>query len=267
MKVRMVLRLTGILLALGVVAGASAQSGAAGAAPYDVVSVHVNKTGGGDSSWGTNNGGYRGTNVSVKWLIQDAYALPTDDLITGMPGWASAAKFDIEAKMDAETIATLKNLSKKEGAHREELMMQALLADRFGLKVHHETRELQVYQLVLAKSGSKMKEAKTDDGGSLNVNNQSLTATGATMENFCQFLSQQLHRKVEDKTGLAGKYDFTLQWLPDEAAGESAGTTGANSLPTLFTALQEQLGLKLESRKGLIEVLVVDHAERVPVSN
>lgn len=251
-----------VLLGLAYGLGAQAWAQAAdGLLTYDVVSVKPNKTGSGDSYWGSDNDEYHGTNVTVKSLIQDAYSLPTGDLISGIPGWVSTAKFDIQAKVDVETIAMLKSLPKKERAHREDLMMQSLLADRFQLKVHHETRELQVYQLVIAKSGSKLKEAKTTEGGSLNWNNQSLTATIAAMESFCHFLSDRLHRKVEDRTGLSGRYDFTMQWSPDEAAGESAAATGADQLPSLFTAVQEQLGLKLEPTKGLVDTIVVDHVQ------
>jgi uncharacterized protein (TIGR03435 family) len=131
------------------------------------------------------------------------------------------------------------------------------------LKVHPETRTLPMYELALAKGGSKLTTADPANpkGGSMNSNNQKLTVIGLPTSNLCDYLSSRLHRKVVDKTGLTGKYDFTLQWSPDEAAGESATATGASQLPSIFTALQEQLGLKLESTKGPVDVIVVDKVE------
>jgi len=225
---------------------------------FDVVSVKPNKSGSGSSSVHAHNDVYQATNLSVKSLIRNAWNLNTEDLITGLPAWVSSVNFDIQAKIDEQTLSALKKLSPDDSNVQHLLMLQALLADRFQLKAHVETKELPVYALELAKGGSKLKAADPADprGGSMNSNNQKLTSTGIPISNLCRFLAQRLHRNVEDKTGLTGTYDFTLQWSPDEAAGESPDATASG--PSLFTALQEQLGLKLESTKGPVDTIVVD---------
>jgi uncharacterized protein (TIGR03435 family) len=166
-------------------------------------------------------------------------------------------------------------------------MLQALLADRFKLSIHRETKELPVYALVAAKNGPKLQEAKADAtypngikgpdgvarGGMMRIGGGEVTGQGLPIANLTRMLSQQLGRTVIDKTGLTGKYDFTLQWTPDESQGPMfKGADGAppggnpappeSSGPSLFTAIQEQLGLKLESQKGPVEIIVIDHVEK-----
>jgi uncharacterized protein (TIGR03435 family) len=230
---------------------------------FDVVSVKPNRTGSGSTSVHTDNERYETINLSLKKMIQNAYGLQTPDQISGLPGWANSVNFDIEAKVDAETMARLKAASRDEESKLRRSIMQAMLADRFQLKVHPDTKELPIYELTLAKGGSKLPAADPADtkNGSMNSNNQKLTATGIPLSNLCNYLSERLHRKVVDKTGLAGEYSFTLQWSPDEAAGESVAATGTEQLPSLFTALQEQLGLRLDSAKGPVDTIVVDKVE------
>jgi uncharacterized protein (TIGR03435 family) len=230
---------------------------------FDVVSLKPNRSGSGRISVDTDFTYYRATNLSLKSMIQSAYGLQTQDQISGLPGWASSASYDIDAKMDAETAAALKAAKNGEDEPIRRAMMQAMLADRFQLKVHPETKELPIYTLVPAKGGSKLtvSDPANKQNGSMNSSNQQLTATGIQTAALSIFLSGRLHRKVVDKTGLTGQYDFTLQWSPDETTGESAAATGATQLPSLFTAVQEQLGLKLEAAKGPVETIVVDHVE------
>jgi len=246
---------------------------------YEVAAIKPNKSGGGMSRMMMSPNGYSATNVSLKMMIENAYSLKTDGLISGLPGWADSARFDLEAKMDGDAAAALKKLPPEEGMEQRRLMMQSLLADRFQLKVHHENKELPVYALVIAKGGFKLKDADPNasypkglDGvshpGMMRMSDRSITAQAIPISNLVNALSRQLRREVVDKTGLTGKYDVTLQWTPDvnqmpEMPGErqDAASTVTDSGPSIFTALQEQLGLKLESTKGPVDTIVVDHVE------
>jgi uncharacterized protein (TIGR03435 family) len=134
-------------------------------------------------------------------------------------------------------------------------MVQALLADRFQLKLHTETRTLPAYDLVLAKGGSKLLPSESN-GKSIGVSRTHFNGQGLGMTSIAEELSKIAGRVVVDKTALTGRYDLKLQWTPDDGA---AGDTDA---PTLFTAIQEQLGLKLEPAKEPVPVLVVDHVEQ-----
>jgi uncharacterized protein (TIGR03435 family) len=217
------------------------------------------------------------TGTFLKLLIQYAYGLKTTELISGLPGWTDSERFDVEARTDADTVEAQKKLSKEDASAQRRLMMQTLLADRFQLKVHHETKLLPMYQLVVAKGGFKLKDADPDDtypngfkspdgiahGNMMAIQNGQLTAQAIPVSTLSNQLSQQLHRQVVDKTGLTGKYDFTLQWNPEDMDGPAAqdASSTANSAPSIFTALQEQLGLKLEAVKGPVDTIVVDHVE------
>jgi uncharacterized protein (TIGR03435 family) len=168
-------------------------------------------------------------------------------------------------------------------------MIQSLLADRFKLRVSHETKELPVYALVVAKNGPKCQEAKPGDtypngikgfdgraqgAGSFRAGNGHLTLQGYPISFLSLLLAERLDRTVLDQTGLKGKYDIALKWTPDEnlaatPSGPAGGNPGADAAaqpdssgPSIFTAIQEQLGLKLESTKGPVEIIVIDHIER-----
>jgi uncharacterized protein (TIGR03435 family) len=149
--------------------------------------------------------------------------------------------------------------------------MQTLLADRFHLQLHRETRELPAYTLTVAKGGSKLEQSKSRELR-MNWGMGRFDYRGAPMSMLATTLTQLAGRIVVDQTGLTGNYDLTLQWTPDEAqsqvfrrAGDWASAGEASipdaSGPSLFTALKEQLGLRLEATKAPIEMLVVDHAE------
>jgi uncharacterized protein (TIGR03435 family) len=159
-------------------------------------------------------------------------------------------------------------------------MLQPVLAERFQLKVHRETRDLPVYELLLGKGGPKFNEAKPGDTypngikgpdghsgpGLVWIQDGQLTCQAVAMVELTRILSQRLGHNVLDKTGLTGKYDFTMQWPREEGPGSMFdGSEGGNapesSGPSIFTVIQEQLGLKLESHKAPVEVLVIDHVE------
>lgn len=221
------------------------------------------------------------TNMPLKEMIVLAYRIQPYQ-ISGGPPWMESAHWDVTAKPET---------TPKDGELQG--MLQALLADRFQLVLRKETRELPIYALVLArkdgKLGPKLIEAK--EGGcvqpdlskppappepgkrpALNCGQQmmsprSLTAVAAPLSGIVPMLARMLGRTIIDKTGLTGKYDMTMEWVPDESivmqlppdapkpAADAAG-------PTIFTALQEQLGLKLEAQKGPVEVFVIEKAEK-----
>lgn len=133
-------------------------------------------------------------------------------------------------------------------------MLQTLLAERFHLKLHHETRSLQGYAIVVAKDGLKMKPSAPGTRGHTNDNPGSVVSTATSISRLALKLSVLLKVPVLDETGVNGSFDFALHWIPDEAADPTAG-------PSLFTAIQEQLGLRLEARKVPTDMLVVDSAE------
>jgi uncharacterized protein (TIGR03435 family) len=191
-------------------------------------------------------------------LIYNAYEVQSvHDYPPGMPGWADSAVFYIEATTDEDTAAARQKLSPGERDKLQNQMLQALLADRFKLRVHYETRIQSIYQLVIAKSGPKLKQwpaARKPRGTSWGGNQ--IAVQGGGIDQLAMCLSDVLSRKVVDKTGLIANYDIDLKWTPDDQQEKpDAG-------PTLFTALEEQLGLKLEPAKGPGDTLVIDHIER-----
>jgi bla regulator protein blaR1 len=191
--------------------------------------------------------------------------------ILGAPSRVKTQRFDIEAKVAEADVPKLDKLT----VEQRGLMLRPLLEDRFNLKFHQETKDLPVDALVIAKGGSKMKQSTSDNpiaNGLRLMGAGHLESKGVSIEFLAQVLSRQLGRSVLDETGLTGKYDYTLEWLPDAAppmagGGESGQPGNLNAPPpdssgsSLFTALQEQLGLKLESQKGPVSVIVIDHIE------
>jgi uncharacterized protein (TIGR03435 family) len=233
---------------------------------FDVASVKVNPSGGGRSHiWSAaNEGSFKTQNVSLKGLLQFAYGLPETQIL-GVSGMIADKTFDIEAKVDDATDAAIHKLSTDEGKLKKQQMVQMLLAERFKLMCHMETRELPIYALVVVKGGPKLKPAKSDGlliGGSYGK----LTAEGLTVEGLARELAKSVGRVVVDKTGIPGKFDITLSWTPDEGPARLNGVPIADPPPAIFTAIQEQLGLKFEPQKGPVQVVVVDHVA-MPTQN
>ena len=204
------------------------------------------------------------TNANLHQLIGFAYDLRSNQ-ITGGPAWVDSALYSIEAKGESGFAIP----PGPEGAARIRSMLQSLLAERFHLAVHRETREESVYQLVVARGGPKLKESAGSQYPSERVGRGTITGTAAPITLLIKPLSQQLGRNIVDKTGLEGRYDFTLQWTlePGQLRGPGDPPPPANPPPpdpdgpNIFTALQEQLGLKLEAAKGTVDLLVIDRAE------
>ena len=222
---------------------------------YDVVSIKPNKTGSGNSSVWINKGNFTAENVVLKTMILSAWDLKDPQLLD-LPKWGDAARFDIQAKVlepDKKVIAGLTS-------EQFRLMQQPILTDRFQLKFHRGKKILPIYDLVVIKGGPKFKEAAAAEiiNTGTNINNGKLIATGVPLSSLADSLSGQVQRIVVDKTGLPGKYNFQLSWAPDDAGPPSSDSA---TPPDMFTALQEQLGLKLQPGKAEIETFVIDHAE------
>jgi len=235
---------------------------------FDVISVKPNKTSLGVHGLITTEftaDGFRGTNVPVHTLLLQAYGLHEGESF-GEPAWANSEVFDIEAKVAGPDVAAFSKLD----SDQLQAMLRQILAERFGLVAHRETRELPVYAMSVAKGGPKLKEfvfdpavpASARRGGGVQMSMGMIAAHECTIPYFLSMLSRQLGRTVIDRTGLTGNYDFTLRWSPDNSATSASEGAQADTLPSIFTAVQEQLGLKLESTKAPASVLVVDHLER-----
>ncbi len=243
-------------------------------------------------------------NVSLRDLVRQAYGVKDYQVVA--PDWMNSARFDVQAKVPPDTSQEQRNL-----------MMQALLAERFGLKIHKESKEVPVYSLVVGKNGPKLK--KTEEGqpggdavrpnvaapplpgggrgpgpggpGMMRIMMQPggkmrLNATGMELSTFAEMLSRQVGKPVFDNTGITGLYDIDVEFKPEEGmgmmrgmpmpmpkpgdsgGGEAHGPVLENvEAPSIFTAVQDQLGLKLEGKKGPIETIVVDYSEKVPTEN
>jgi uncharacterized protein (TIGR03435 family) len=242
---------------------------------FEVASVKANKSGSGSSSTNTNNGLLRATNVTLRQLILQSFRILDFQLIGG-PDWISTERFDIEAKAESGAIPP----AGTPAAARAEIqanMMQSLLEDRFQLRSHHESRELPIFTLVLAKDGPKLQptvEGRPGPGGltagSGRTNGNSagieMSGSGITMDRLINMLAAQAGRPIINKTNLTGTYDFSLKFAPVANTATSRDSAAEPTGPSLFTALQEQLGLKLESSKGPVEVLVIDSVSK-PTEN
>jgi len=193
--------------------------------------------------------------------IETAYGITEPSRIFGAPDWAKNSGFyDIDAKVAGEDVAAYGKLASKD----KNRMLQSLLAERFRLKAQIEQREIPIYQLVLAKGGPKMKEATADEASKAAMmmhGRGKIDSIFMPLTSLPWILNSEVGRPVVDKTGLTGKYDFTLDYVP--AAKAAIDDSGG---PSIFTALQEQLGLKLEPATAPMDVLVIDSVER-PTAN
>jgi uncharacterized protein (TIGR03435 family) len=201
-------------------------------------------------------------NAPLKFMVWFAWDVK-EFQVSGGPSWVDNERFDIDA-------VAAKPFEKGE----VQAMLQTLLADRFNLAVHHETQDKQGYALVIAKNGPKL-PPPVDDPNTLfsrtSNGDMTLTAKNVTMTRFASLLSTQLTAIVVDHTGIEGRYDCSLQWTPDRPLISKSGEplpppSDAMPGPSIFTAVQEKLGLRLESRKVPTEIVVIDHADH-PTAN
>lgn len=237
---------------------------------FEVASIKPNRSGVGSAFNGSPNR-LVATALSLSFLIREAYGVRDFQLVGG-PDWINTDRWDIEAKATEGAIST--------PAASMDMMLQSLLEDRFQLKVHREMKELPVYDVTVARGGLKMKLSPDQsppvrgtgkDGpprpgevrrGGMRMGSGEIEASAWTVHNFINLLSRQMDRTLVDKTDVQGFYDIKLEWTPDLSGSPPAGSEP----PSIFTALQEQLGLKLESAKGLVEVLMIEDA-RKPAEN
>ena len=193
-------------------------------------------------------------NVSLRECVAFAYGIATGrDYALSSPDWLNSRKFDITATFAPET-----------SRDRVREMLQMLLIERFGLKTHSENKKLKAYALEVGKRGPKLQRGILGSDGAFIFAQDHVTVRATSIAELADRLSGpvfKLDRPVVDMTGIKGVYDFTLNWAPDGAPPD--GHSGAS----IFTALQEQLGLKLEARTIVFRILVVDHAEKAPASN
>jgi uncharacterized protein (TIGR03435 family) len=228
-------------------------------------------------------------NIPLGILLGIAFGM-SNDRIMGGPQWLFD-RYDIQAKMDAPVADALKKLNPLDRRAARQHMLQALLTERCKMVFHRDSKELPVYQMVVAKGGAKLQQGKPADASPDGVGGTGTMEFGAgglvtframPLSALLQILSQQVGRTVLDKTGLTGRYDFTWQFNfnpgagggrggPQSAAGgaptganptPSIGTSADSEPPSIFTVLEEELGLKLDSGKGPVEVIVIDHIER-----
>jgi uncharacterized protein (TIGR03435 family) len=211
---------------------------------FEVASIHPNQSGSTDSVVNfPETGRLIITNATLKTLIRGAWGIQNDQ-ISGGPKWLDTDRYDMEAKTSRPITPS-----------DEQPLLQNLLADRFRLKTHREQREQPVYELTIARSG--LIAANTGAPTSIHTNRgpgkTRIAVTGIGLDQFAGMLGKQLGRTVINKTGLHGDYDFALEWDPDQLPDSQT--------PSVFTALQEQLGLRLDSQKATVPVLVIDSAE------
>jgi len=246
---------------------------------YDVASIRkfAYDGGGYSSSIWTNPDGIIATHTPLRSLICSAYDVNFFQL-SGEPAWVDSDLYDVNVKMDDSSMEALARLPPDQVQPMRQKMLQAVLAERFNLQVHRETKQLPIYALIVAKGGSKLKAsapvavspdedkdtvARKQQGNTMmswESGGFLITAQGVRLEQFVFQLGAQLHSRVENKTGLDGRYDFTLRFAPEDLSNSNS------SLPSIFDAVQEQLGLKLESTKGPMDVIVIDRIER-PTEN
>lgn len=231
------------------------QNGVAAAPVFDVAAIHMHEPLPHEHNSITSSpfdGHFLATNVSVMMLIHWAYEMP-ETRILGAPAWARSTYFNVEAKTDPSVDQQMRNLTSDAGRHEKELMVQAMLADRFGLVTHTETRELPTYELVAAKGGAKLGPVQLSGSSVSTWNGRIEVQMANSVAVLAEELSKVVGRDVVDRTGMTGRYDLKLQWTPDDAVA-----AGADAPPPIYTALEEQLGLRLVPAKGPVKVLVVD---------
>jgi uncharacterized protein (TIGR03435 family) len=232
---------------------------------FEVISIKPTTGNPVNSGFRRSTGGVlNATNVTVRFLIEWAYDV-RDDQVSGGPAWLDSDRYEIVAK-PAESESAGAQSNDPELRRRR---TQRLLADRFHVVLHRGSKELPILILTLGKNGPKGLHDSTAARPDFFNNGHHFEGHKVSMALFAKgFLAPQTGRSVVDHTGVAGDFDFTLDWGPDDAPPTAAtdATPAAVQFPPLLLAIQEQLGLKLEQSKGPVEVLVVDHAER-PAEN
>jgi uncharacterized protein (TIGR03435 family) len=251
---------------------------------FDVASIRPSKSADDDEIFRPTGDGIHATNMTMHDLIRQAYVDGgyVEYAIAGAPAWVESDKFDVEAKVDDATAKELKNLGWNEREAIFSKMLAALLLERCKLIVHMEMKEAPAYALVVTKNGPKLKPGTVPSAAYAGMAEGILHFTGkggftvqdGPVKRLASMVSSRLGRPVLDKTGLTGKYDYALEWVPEQpvapifSASENRTVNASQDTPDslISDALQEQLGLKLEPAKAPVEVIVIDHVEK-PTAN
>jgi len=269
---------------------------------FEVASIKPNNSGDGRVMMQNQPGRFVATNITLRLLIRNAYQVQ-DFQITGGPNWLGSDHFDIIAKVPHGTPAPQGPPAPGSAPSPLQLMLRSLLAERFKLTLHNETKDSPIYALVLARSdgrlGPELKKSEADcnaqfaagrgRGGpmpppgppppgaampcGIRIGPGNMAVGGSPLSQFANSLGMFTGRVVVDRTGLTGNYDFNLTWTPDQMPQRPPGAPADQPVqfngvaidpngPSLFTAVQEQLGLKLDSARGPVELLVIDRADK-----
>jgi len=194
------------------------------------------------------HGELRISGSTLRNLIRWAYQIRANQVVG--PQWIDSEHYDVVAKVAADA-----------GEDQLRFMLRSLLEERFRLAIHRESRDLPSYMLVVAKSGAKLRAAEGDAASRYFPGRGGVSAQHVTLDRFAELLANRLDRPVVNTTGITGVYDIDLKWTPD------AATAGDDPGPSVFAAIQEQLGLRLETKKAATEVLVIDRAQKIPIAN
>ncbi|HEX4809984.1 MAG TPA: TIGR03435 family protein [Bryobacteraceae bacterium] len=237
------------------------------------------------------NGTFRAAGIPLEMIIEEAYGVRAYQ-IADAPSWLSSEHYSVEAKLDDSGADEMRKFSSAQRKDRVMLMVRGLLEERCKLTLRHGMKELPFYVLVVTKNGPKFHDGNAGpvdlslasakgpngeqlpQGGVWVTGRGKMVVTGASIGGFAEVLSRRLGQTVLDRTGLKGTYYFKLEWTPEPRQGDSFGGSPGlgptavpapfpdSNRPSLFTAIQEQLGLKLESQKGPVEVIAIDHVEK-----
>ena len=240
------LRVAGKVVLLTFISSIHAQPGVEPA--FEVVSVKVNKNGGADGFFPA-PGGLRVNNLTLSRMIEYAYGLNHGSQLSGATGWMNSAPYDIDAR--TKSASTFDD---------ELVMLRAVLSDRFHLRFHRELRQLPMYAMVAAKNGPKLQPSKEGAPPGRMIVQPGIISGRVSPGYLASILAAQLRAPVVNQTGISGNFDVTLKYARDDSTRDS-------DQPSIFIALQEQLGLKLEARKGPVDLLVVEHVEKTPTAN
>jgi uncharacterized protein (TIGR03435 family) len=231
---------------------------------FDVASIRLEKNGGGGPI-GFTNDGFTVDAAPLEYLIRFAYDVTRDNSVIGLPSWGATDYYVVLAKVAEADVPEWKSYNPTQ----RRLVLQQLLSDRFHLTLHPDTVERPIYSLVIAKGGPKLQSVtppENDHRGFIESKDYGVqVGHHVTIPGLVDMLSRSyfgLDRQVYNKTALTGNYDFTLTYEPLRGRGSSTSESEPSGRPTIFSALQEQLGLKLEPATGPVKILIVEHVER-----
>jgi uncharacterized protein (TIGR03435 family) len=232
---------------------------------YEVVSIKPNRSGDGNSWMGPGaQGGMRGTNVTVMSMLTQAYDAREYQFV-GAPGWVNTEHFDIHFTPDKPDVAPAPGIPRPQleaWFNRSRHRLRAILRDRFGLVLRAETRDMPMYALTVDKKGHKLKQAANPAQMNIMVNQRKISGSASHMKMLSDSLAQVVGRYVANETGLDDLYDFQVEWTPTRAVPDESEAASPGGGASIFTALTEQLGLKLVAKRGPVPVFAVEKVEK-----